>query len=429
MATWRKVIVSGSTANLAALQVDNLTSGQVVIGGGQAGNLSTTAINGTGNIVATTNATGLTHSGSFSGSFSGAITTALQNASKPYFVAYDITTGALSYASTGSFTATSASYAFTASYINPLNQGLVQITGSLGVTGGITGSLLGTSSYAAQAASASYWSGSTAYAQTSSVAISASFASTAFFVTASNVFGPYGASSILSSSYALTASYAANGGALSNALTFGTGLSGSSPTFNGATAVNVAVSGAATLTTNLVTKWTGTGFANSSITDSSLVTINNSGGVYVQQGGIDVSGSSVFHNAVVVQGDLTVQGTASFQNSTSLLIADQFFLINSGSATFQDSGMIINTGNAQNSGSAFYLETSGTTSGSVKYGRFALAADILPGATTATADEYMVSSKLSVGPPTSSASPSWGGNLGSGNMWVNTSNGDIYIFS
>ena len=71
MATWKKVIVSGSTANLAALQVDNLTSAQVVIGGGTAGNLSTTAINGTGNIVATTGATGLVHSGSFSGSFQG----------------------------------------------------------------------------------------------------------------------------------------------------------------------------------------------------------------------------------------------------------------------------------------------------------------------------------------------------------------------
>jgi hypothetical protein len=70
MAEWKKVILSGSNANLATLQVDNLTSGQVVIGGG-AGNLSTTAINGTGTIVATTGATGLSHSGSFSGSFIG----------------------------------------------------------------------------------------------------------------------------------------------------------------------------------------------------------------------------------------------------------------------------------------------------------------------------------------------------------------------
>ena len=70
-ATWKKVIVSGSTANLANIQVDSLTSGQVVIGGGAAGNLTTTAINGTGTIVATTNASGLVHSGSFSGSFFG----------------------------------------------------------------------------------------------------------------------------------------------------------------------------------------------------------------------------------------------------------------------------------------------------------------------------------------------------------------------
>ena len=70
MATWKKVIVSGSTANLANVQVDGLTSGNVVIGGGT-GNLTTTAINGSGNIVATTNATGLVHSGSFSGSFQG----------------------------------------------------------------------------------------------------------------------------------------------------------------------------------------------------------------------------------------------------------------------------------------------------------------------------------------------------------------------
>jgi len=70
MANWKKVLVSGSTANIPSLQVDNLTSGQVVIGGG-ASNLSTTAINGTGTIVSTTGATGLSHSGSFSGSFTG----------------------------------------------------------------------------------------------------------------------------------------------------------------------------------------------------------------------------------------------------------------------------------------------------------------------------------------------------------------------
>jgi hypothetical protein len=70
MASWKKIIVSGSSAELAALQVDNLTLNQVVIGGGDAGNLTTTAINGTGDIVATNNAT-VDISGSFSGSFFG----------------------------------------------------------------------------------------------------------------------------------------------------------------------------------------------------------------------------------------------------------------------------------------------------------------------------------------------------------------------
>ena len=67
MATWKKVVVSGSTANLANLQVDGLGSGLVT---GNSGNLTTTAVNGSGNIVATV-ASGLTHSGSFSGSFQG----------------------------------------------------------------------------------------------------------------------------------------------------------------------------------------------------------------------------------------------------------------------------------------------------------------------------------------------------------------------
>tara|TARA_R110000868_G_scaffold139113_1_gene353842 strand:+ start:167 stop:1015 length:849 start_codon:yes stop_codon:yes gene_type:complete len=63
--------------------------------------------------------------------------------------------------------------------------GNAQITGSLNVFGGITGSFLGTASFAG----------------TSSFAISASF------VTGSNVYGPFGSNSILSASYALTASY------------------------------------------------------------------------------------------------------------------------------------------------------------------------------------------------------------------------------
>ncbi len=67
MATWKKIIVSGSSANLANLQVDSLSSGVVT---GASGNLTTTPIAGIGNIVATDGAFG-NFSGSFSGSFIG----------------------------------------------------------------------------------------------------------------------------------------------------------------------------------------------------------------------------------------------------------------------------------------------------------------------------------------------------------------------
>ena len=179
-----------------------------------------------------------------------------------------------------------------------------------------------------------------------------------------------------------------------------------------------------------MTKWSGNAFINSSISDLANVTINSPGGVYVQGGGIDVSGSSTFHDNVVMQANLTVQGTASFQNVTNLNIADQFILLNSGSSTFQDSGIIINTGNASNSGSAFFLETSGTTTGTDGlYGRFAVAVNVLPDATTATAAEYANTTAIVAGTP-GSAVPQFGGTgLGQGNMWVDTNNGDIYIYA
>lgn len=68
MADWKKIIVSGSTARFANIEVDGLASGIVT---GNAGNLTTTAINGAGNIVATTGATNLVATGSFTGSFKG----------------------------------------------------------------------------------------------------------------------------------------------------------------------------------------------------------------------------------------------------------------------------------------------------------------------------------------------------------------------
>ena len=92
-----------------------------------------------------------------------------------------------------------------------LNESIV-ISGSFAR---VTGSLFGTASWAQNAVTASY----VLQAVSSSFAITASFvttaqtasfvttAQTASFITASNVFGPYGSSSVLSSSFAATASF------------------------------------------------------------------------------------------------------------------------------------------------------------------------------------------------------------------------------
>jgi len=90
--------------------------------------------------------------------------------------------------------------------------GTVRVSGSLNVTGSanlpsITGSLLGTSSFAVSASVAQN-AISASYAPNSDTA---SFASTASFITSSNVYGPYGANSIASASYAISASYVIGG--------------------------------------------------------------------------------------------------------------------------------------------------------------------------------------------------------------------------
>jgi hypothetical protein len=115
---------------------------------------------------------------------------------------------------------------------------------------------------------------------------------TASFVTASNVFGPYGSNSVisasfavsasyvlsasyaLSSSFATTASYTPNAGALTNSLSQGPGITPFS--YNGVTSQNVSVSGAANLISELIIKWNGNAFVTSSLTDDGVKIIGNS---------------------------------------------------------------------------------------------------------------------------------------------------------
>jgi hypothetical protein len=136
----------------------------------------------TGSLIASAGITGSLIGTSSYADYATSASYALNATSASY--ALDATTASYALnATTSSYAlnATSASYALnatSASYVNILNQN-VTITGSLNITNGVTGSLLGTASYAAQALSSSYaLSASYAFnATTASYALNATSAS------------------------------------------------------------------------------------------------------------------------------------------------------------------------------------------------------------------------------------------------------------
>ena len=128
---------------------------------------------------------------------------------------------------------------------------------------------------------------------------------------------------------------------------------------------------------------------------------------------------------VTVGGNLTVTGiitgSATYINSTNVSITDQFLLLASGSGATVDAGIIVQ--NAAGAGEALYWEnnTTGTA-------RWAIASSVAPTAVTVTAAEYMVSARTAAGAP--SGTPTYGGATnGFGQIYVNSSNSDVYIYA
>jgi len=139
MPSWKKIIASGSDASFSSATVDTYVSASSFKGS------FTGSLFGTSSQALTASyllgyTSGFPYSGSaqITGSLgvtgslnvSGTISALLTNVAQPNFVAYNTTTGLFTYANTGSFIATSASYSATASYVNPLRQTVI-ISGSL----------------------------------------------------------------------------------------------------------------------------------------------------------------------------------------------------------------------------------------------------------------------------------------------------------
>ena len=272
MANWKKVIVSGSSPEFSTLHVDNLASG-VVTGSGTT--LGTQAINGTGNILATTGASGISASGSFSGSFQGNFigTTDLP----------DLTQGAGISAFTydGSTTAT------------------VAVSGAASlIPNNIT-----------------KWDGNSFQ--------NASLYDNGTAVTGSVSIQLTGASSNLSGSF--SGSFQGDGSQLTGLATV---LSISGSTGNG--------------TVDLLNQTLSVvGTANEIETSASGQTIT-----------IGLPDDVTVNGDLIVQQNLTVFGTASFQQTTNLEVADRFVLFASGSNAPGDGGIVVQQG-TQNIGELF----------------------------------------------------------------------------
>jgi|LakMenE01Jun11ns_1017448.scaffolds.fasta_scaffold9951181_4 hypothetical protein len=478
MATWKKVIVSGSTANLAALQVDNLTSGNVVIGGGT-GNLSTTAINGTGNIVATTNATNLIHSGSFSGSFQGNFvgTTNLPDLTQG--------TGITAFTYDGAATATVAvsgasalstnnvtKWTGTAFANSSLTDNGTTITGatSLQLTGAnsaLTGSFTG--SFVGNGAGLT---GVTATAIFPTTAVTNVTSTDKFFISQSTgqEYITYGnlltdlagtnltvegtdsltlASQIsvtgVTASLFGTASWATNA---TNAITATNAnnvavtdtTSGTGPyyvMFADGTTGNRAVrvdSAALTFnaTTNTLTVTSSNAISSSfaSTVGSIAPNIQNNVDNYIltATGATGINGEqkltfdgvtlTVTGNEVIT-GNLTVQGTASFQQTTNLEVADRFVLFASGSNTAGDGGIVIQQG-TQNVGELYGYDSATN--------RWAFTSSFTANGASFTPAAFITTTEVAAANPL--AAPIYGGaSNGFGNIHVNTSTGDIFIYS
>ena len=126
--------------------------------------------------------------------------------------------------------------------------------------------------------------------------------------------------------------------------------------------------------------------------------------------------------SLTLTGDLTVQGTTTILDTTNLSVEDRFVILNHGSGSIAPSaeGGIIVEGGAAGSGSAFYYDGDTVL-------RWGVALGVAEGATSITANSYVTTVSQSAGAPT--GNPTYGGTAGYGNMYINSSNQDIYIYA
>lgn len=413
MATWKKVVVSGSAAELSSVSASYLYS-------------STEIDVGTNQTITTTTAR---LSGSFSGSFSG-------NGSGLTNITATTAVSA-SFATTASYVlqAVSASFATNANTLDGIDStGFVRTSTNQTITGNKT--FRDTTFIGGEGTDGKITfiealgkSGSIAVDSEANIVIqdgagltlvtinqdgsgitlasgdfignltgTASLATTASYVL-----------NAVTSSFATTASYVLNAVSSSFATT---------ASFYGGSVTSASYADSV-MWNNVSAKPTGIVSASASGTSQGQIKIN---GVDVNVTTLQSNSSPTFAN-MTVTGDLAVQGTLVTINTENLLVEDKFVLFASGSVTGTDGGIIVQSAaGATPKGFAYGYKTTED--------RWAYQDDLDFNATIfgtptawATTTQYGTDGNRP-------AAPSYGGaSYGYGNIWVSTDTGEVWIYS
>ena len=341
MAEWKKVVVSGSSAELAdltldtALTVANGGTGLTATGtdnflvGNGAASLTTVGSNGSGTVVRTTGATGLSATGSFTGSFTGdgsGLTGVIATAG------FDLTQGdgIVPFTYNGSAATTVVVSSNTATptgnvrgvdvSANGVGFDLTTVDGAgIGVTNGefvvnVDNSSIEIASDALRVKAAGVTNDMLAGSIANSKLVNDS-------VTLGNTEVDLGTTAGTIDGLTLT-TVEATGSFTGSFTGDGSGLTGLVSTLNtqGDTGT-----GTIDLLTQIIDITGGTNI--NTVASAQTITINLDDDITV--------------NDAVVQGDLVVNGTASFANTENLLVADRFVLFASGSTTAGDGGIVV----------------------------------------------------------------------------------------
>jgi len=358
MANWKKVIVSGSAAHLLNVTASNLTENDLVIAGA-GGALESSGLTYNGSILNLGNNTQV-QAGGFSGSFSGSFQGDGSNLTGIVATAESLENALESGLGISTFT-------YDAS--EPIS---VAVSGAIDLTDNvITKWHDGDGKFV----DSSLTDNGTAITGTTSIQLS-------------------GANSSLTGSF--TGSFIGDGSGL-------TGLP-STLTVDGDTG---------TENVNLITD------------DLQIIGTANEVNTAVTKVGTDVIVTVGLPDDVIIGRDLTVTrnltvfGTASFQNTENLLVADRFVLLASGSASPGDGGIVVQQG-TQNIGEAFAFD-SNTARWSVTGSFDATQAAFVP-------DAFMAAAINLTAPDPNATSPDTKYNK-KGNIYVSTANEDIWIYS